>query len=87
MKIKLLINTEIAIINGNFLLKSPKSVIYLANKCLNTNNCWHFNIYEHVKFHAQLSMINFMLSLVEHEKSFITSGPDKTQAGLPSLEN
>ena len=29
--------------------------IYHANKCLNANNCWHFNIYEHDKFHAQLS--------------------------------
>ena len=32
-EIKLLINTEIAKINGNFRFKSQKSVIYPANKC------------------------------------------------------
>ena len=26
--------------------------IYLANKCLYVNNCWHFTIYEQDKFHA-----------------------------------
>ena len=26
-----------------------------AYKCLNANNCWHFNIYEQEKFHAHLS--------------------------------
>ena len=26
-----------------------------ANKCKNVNNCWHLNIYEQNKFHAQLS--------------------------------
>ena len=31
--------------------------IYPANKCYNANNCWHSNIYEQNKFHAQLSMI------------------------------
>ena len=29
--------------------------IYHNYKYLNANNCWHFNIYEHDKFHAQLS--------------------------------
>ena len=33
-------------------------------KCQQINICWHFNVYEHDKFHAQ--------SRVEHEK--ITSG-------------
>ena len=33
MKFKLLINTEIAKINGNIRFKSPKPVIYPANKC------------------------------------------------------
>ena len=28
--------------------------IYHANKCLNANNCWHFNIYEQDQFHVQL---------------------------------
>ena len=45
--------------------------MYHAFKCYNVNNCWHFNIYEHD---------NFMLSSVEHEKSFITSGP-----GMPLI--
>ena len=31
------------------------------------SNCWHFNIYEQENFHAQL---------IEHGKSFITSGPE-----------
>ena len=26
-----------------------------ANKCLNAKKCWHFNIYELDKIHAQLS--------------------------------
>ena len=34
---------------------SLKYCIYHANKCLNANNCWHFNIYEQDKFRAQLS--------------------------------
>ena len=49
MKFKLLITTVIAKINGNFRFESQKLVIYPAN------NCWHFNIYEQNKFHAQLS--------------------------------
>ena len=31
---------------------------------LNANNCWHFNIYEHDKFHVELRLAS---------KSFITS--------------
>ena len=27
---------------------------FSAHNCLNANNCWHFNIYEQEKFHAQL---------------------------------
>ena len=68
MKFKLLIIIEIAINNGILRLKSTKPVIYPANKCSMPTICWHFNIYEQNKFHAQLSC--------EHEKSFITSGPD-----------
>ena len=37
--------------------------IFSANKCYNANNCWHLDIYELGKFH-------------EHEKCFITLGPD-----------
>ena len=40
--------------------------IYPAHKYQNANNWWHFNIYDHDKFHAQLSW---------HEKGFITSRP------------
>ena len=29
--------------------------IYHPNKCLNVNNSWHFNIYEHDNFHNQRS--------------------------------
>ena len=32
--------------------------IYYADKCLNANNCWHFNIYEQDTFHAQLKSIS-----------------------------
>ena len=35
-------------------------LFFPAHKCYNANNCWHFNIYEQEKFHAQLT----------------TSGPD-----------
>ena len=55
MKFKPLINTDIAKINGNFRYKSLKTVIYPADRCENANNCWHFNINEQDKFHAQLS--------------------------------
>ena len=44
-KFKLLIHHEITHIKLNFRFKSPNLVIYPANKCENTNNCWHFNIY------------------------------------------
>ena len=43
MKLKLLINTEIAKINGNIMFKSFIMLI----------NGWHFNIYEQEKFHAE----------------------------------
>ena len=28
-----------------FILNSAEDKIYPAHKCLNANNCWHFNIY------------------------------------------
>ena len=63
MKFKLLINIEIAIdidididkMKGIFRCESLKPDIYPANKCLNANNCWHFNIYKQDKFLPQLS--------------------------------
>ena len=54
-KSKLLINIEIASINGYFQFNSSKLFFYPAYKCLNANNCWHFNTYEQDKFHAKLS--------------------------------
>ena len=32
-----------------FMLSSAETKIYPAHKCLNANNCWHFNIYEQTK--------------------------------------
>ena len=32
------------------MLSSAEHEIYPAHKCLNANNCWHFNIYEHDKY-------------------------------------
>ena len=46
MKFQLLIHIEIIKISGKFRFKTRKLVIYLAYKCYNVNNCWHFNIYE-----------------------------------------
>ena len=36
-------------------LRIVRCCIYHGHKYLNANNCWHFNIYEHDKFHAQLN--------------------------------
>ena len=44
MKFILLINIKIAKINETLRFKSSKLIIHPANKCLNANNCWHFNI-------------------------------------------
>ena len=40
---------------GFLSLDKPRMLFFPAHKCLNANNCWHFNIYEEEKFHAQLS--------------------------------
>ena len=37
--------------------RTLKCLIYPANKCLNVNNGWHFNIYEQDKFHVQFSLL------------------------------
>ena len=62
MKFKMLKDIKIAIINGNFTFEWPKPIIYPANK-------------QFVGILTIMSRINFDLSWVEHEKSFITSGP------------
>ena len=48
-------NIKIIRIQGIFMLRSLKLVIYTAHKCLNANNGWHFNSYEQDEFHAGLS--------------------------------
>ena len=55
MKFQLLIKTKIPTNKVVPCFKSLRCCIYPTNKCLNANNCWHFNIYEHGKFHAQSS--------------------------------
>ena len=54
-KFQLLIKTKIPTNKEVSCFKSLKCCIYHANKCLNANNCWGFNIYEQDKFRAQLS--------------------------------
>ena len=46
MKTKMLKNKDLSCV------KTLRCCIYPAHKCLNANNCWHFNIYEQDKFHA-----------------------------------
>ena len=55
MKFQLLIKTKIPANKEVSCFKSLRCCIYHANKCLNANNCWHFDIYEQDKFRAQLS--------------------------------
>ena len=55
MKFQLGIKSKITTNKEVSCFKSLRCCIYHANKCLNANNCWHFNIYEQDKFHAQLS--------------------------------
>ena len=33
---------------------------YHVHKCLNANNCWHFNIYEQDEFHDELAWKQFL---------------------------
>ena len=40
---------------GFFKAQISPNAIFPAHVCYNANNCWHFNIYEQEKFHAQLS--------------------------------
>ena len=64
MKFQLLIKGKMVKNKQKILLSNFQMLYYPANKCLNGNNC--FNV---------MSRINFLLSWVEHEKGFITSGP------------
>ena len=56
------------------MLNSIEHEFFPAHKCLNANNCWHFNIYEQEN------------SILEHENSFITSGPE-VRTNNPSRES
>ena len=53
MKFELLINIGIAKINGMFMFKSPKPVIYRADEFVQQSLA--FNVYEEDIFHTQLS--------------------------------
>ena len=55
MKFHLLIKTEMLKNKDLSCFQILRCCIYHAYKCLNANNWGHFNIYEHDKFHAQLS--------------------------------
>ena len=55
MEFQLLMKTKM-LKNKDF--SSFQAVLWYINhsdKCLNANNCWHFDIYEYDKFRAQLS--------------------------------
>ena len=54
-KFQLVIKTKIPTNEEVYCFKSLRCCIYPADKCLNANDCWHFNIYEQDKICAQLS--------------------------------
>ena len=65
MKFPMLIKIKMLKNNDTFCFKTIRCCICLAHKCQNANNF--------VGILTFISMINFMLSKVEHEKSFINS--------------
>ena len=57
----------------NFMLEWAEHAIFPAHKCYNSNQCWHFNIYQQNKiaFYAYLSlkMLSFYyIFIYEHLK-------------------
>ena len=52
-------------------------LFFMLMKCYNANSCWHFNIYEQEKIHAQLSEHDF----------FITPEPGVTDVPLNRTRN
>ena len=46
------------------MLNSVENEFFPAHKCLNANNCWHFNIYEQensiISFSEPKKMLNFL---------------------------
>ena len=71
----LLINLKLLTIAKSFLLNLAEHENFSANKYENANYCWHF---------SYLLAEKISCSAEEHEKSFITSGPDQP-AHLPNL--
>ena len=51
---QLLIKTKMPKNKDFYFFQTVQCCIYHADKCLNANKCWHFNIYEQVKFRSQL---------------------------------
>ena len=52
---KLLIKTKMLKNIDFYCFQTLRFCINHVIKCQNVENCWHLNIYEHDKFHAQLS--------------------------------
>ena len=50
MKFQMLIKLKMVKNKDFSCFQTLRCCIYHANKCKNTNNCWHFNIYENSKF-------------------------------------
>ena len=65
MKFQVLIKTKILKNKGIFCFQTLRYCIFHANGCLNANNCWHFNIYEHDKFRAQFYNLRAWLLMFE----------------------
>ena len=55
MKFQLLVKAKTLKNIYSSCFETLKCCVYHAYKCQNANTCWHFNIYEHDKFSAQLS--------------------------------
>ena len=63
-----LINLKLSTVENSFLLNKAEHENFSANRYENANYCWYIFIF--------INRGNFMLSSVEHEKGFITSGPE-----------
>ena len=54
MEFQLLIKTKMLKNKDFSCFQAVQWYIYHADKCLNANNCWHFNIYEYDQFRVLL---------------------------------
>ena len=75
MKFVLLINLKLLTTANSFLLNIAEHEIFSSNKYENANNILNMKMPTIVGMFIFVSRGNFVLSSVEHEKSFITSGP------------